>query len=111
MDDILFKIIYLAMVIIVGFVAKYLIPYLASKIDDTKFLELNNFIRNAIAWAETAIEGSGMGAEKFDLVLEKVTAWINQRKVKITEEQVRILIQGIFAELDGYTVNKGKTIE
>ena len=28
----------------------------------------------------------------------------------LTDEQIRILIQGIFAELDGYTVNKEKTI-
>lgn len=111
MDEILFKIIYLIMVLIIALVAKYLVPYLTSKIEDTKFIELRSFIRNAIAWAESAIEGSGMGAEKFDLVLEKVTSWINQKHIKITEEQVRILIQGIFTELDGYTVNKGKTIE
>lgn len=110
MDDILFKILYLAMTIIVAVIAKYLIPFIATKINETKMLELQNFIRNTIAWAEVAIIGSGKGPEKFDLVLEKITNWTHQKNIKITDEQIRILIQGIFAELDGYTVNKEKTI-
>ena len=49
-----------------------------------------------------------MGADKFNLVLEKVVAWINDKGIKLSEEQARILIQGIFAEVDGVTVNVNK---
>ena len=110
MDDILFKILYLAVTIIVAVIARYLIPLITTRVNEAKMLELQNFIRNTIAWAEVAIIGSGKGPEKFDLVLEKITNWVHEKNVKITDEQVRILIQGIFAELDGYTVNKEKTI-
>lgn len=106
MDDILFKIIYLALTILAAIVVRYVVPYLDTKIDDTKLLELKSFVRKAIAWAEVAIDGKGMGPDKFDLVLEKVLTWINEKGVKLTEEQARILIQGIFAEVDGYTVNR-----
>lgn len=105
MDDLLFKIIYIAVTIIAAIVVRYLVPYINSKTDDTKFLELKSFIKKAIAWAEDAITGEGKGSDKFNLVLEKAIEWINDKGIKITEEQVRIIIQGIFAEVDGATVN------
>lgn len=108
MDEKLFDIVYLVVIVIAAIITRYLVPLIQTKIDDTKFLELKSFIRKCIAWAETAINGSGMGADKFDLVLEKVTSWINDRGIKLSEEQARILIQGIFAEADGVTVNTNK---
>lgn len=108
MDEKLFDIIYLVVILIAAIITRYLVPVLKAKVEDTKFLELKSFIRKAIAWAETVISGSGMGTDKFNLVLEKVVAWINDRGIKLSEEQAKILIQGIFAEVDGVTVNVNK---
>lgn len=108
MNDVLFNLLYAVIIAAVAVITRYVVPYFAGKIDQTKLSFLKDYIQKAIAYAESAITGTGKGSEKFDLVLKKVEEWMNGKNIPITEEQLKILIQGIFAECDGITVNTTK---
>lgn len=51
---------------------------------------------------------SGTGAEKKEFVTDLLQQWAKKTGFQITDEQISILIEGILAELDGYTVNTYK---
>lgn len=108
MDNVTFKIVEYVVFALVLVVSRYLIPYLALKYKNTKYANLLAYISKAINAAESDPLFSDIlkaGLKKKDYVINAVTIYMNEHNIKITSEQLNILVQGIFNELNGKTVN------
>lgn len=109
MDETMFTIIKYVGGILAVVVFRYLIPQLSLKLKDSKYANLVDFVEKAINAAESIYKlMSGSGEEKKQYVVEKVKEYIKSNGIKVTDDQVDMLIEAVFTELDGYTVNKNK---
>lgn len=106
MDENLFKIIQYVVFIIILIAARYLIPAIRTFMNNEKYSNLIDYAEKCINAAEKLVTGSG--EDKKAYVTELLKAWIKKTGLSMTDEQLSILIEGIFAELDGITVNTYK---
>ena len=106
MDENLFKIIQYVVFIIILVAARYLIPTIKTIMTNEKYSNLIDYAEKCINAAEKLVTGSG--EDKKVYVTELLKAWIKKTGISMTDEQLSILIEGIFAELDGITVNTYK---
>ena len=106
MDENLFKIIQYVVFIIILVAARYLIPAIKTIMTNGKYSNLIDYAEKCINAAEKLVTGSG--EDKKAYVTELLKAWIKKTGISMTDEQLSILIEGIFAELDGITVNTYK---
>ena len=106
MDENLFKIIQYVVFIIILVAARYLIPAIKTIMTNKKYSNLIDYAEKCINAAEKLVTGSG--EDKKAYVTELLKAWIKKTGISMTDEQLSILIEGIFAELDGITVNTYK---
>lgn len=107
MNETLFTIIKYAIGILALVVFRYVIPFVKLKLENSKYANVLDFIETCINAAESIYKNiPKSGEEKKNYVIDAVTEYINEKGVKLTNEQVNILIQGIFTELEGVTVNK-----
>ena len=105
MDENLFKIIQYVVFIIILVAARYLIPAIKTIMTNEKYSNLIDYAEKCINAAEKLVTG---GEDKKVYVTELLKAWIKKTGISMTDEQLSILIEGIFAELDGITVNTYK---
>lgn len=106
MDENLFKIIQYVVFIIILIAARYLIPAIKTIMNNEKYSNLIDYAEKCINAAEKLVTGSG--EDKKAYVTELLKAWIKKTGLSMTDEQLSILIEGIFVELDGITVNTYK---
>ena len=106
MDENLFKIIQYVVFIIILIAARDLIPAIKTIMTNEKYSNLIDYAEKCINAAEKLVTGSG--EDKKAYVTELLKAWIKKTGLSMTDEQLSILIEGIFAELDGITVNTYK---
>lgn len=106
MDENLFKIIQYTVFIIILVAARYLIPAIKIMMTNEKYATLIDYAEKCINAAEKLVTGTG--EDKKAYVTELLKAWIKKTSISMTDEQLSILIEGIFAELDGITVNTYK---
>lgn len=99
MDDKLFEII-LALIPIIGIaISSFLIPWLRANTNATKLDEITKWITFAVKAAEQIILGDKMGAEKKAFVVDYIMGLLEKKKIKLTEEQLDILIEAVVLEL------------
>ena len=106
MDENLFKIIQYVVFIIILVAARYLIPAIKTIMTNAKYSNLIDYAEKCINAAEKLVTGSG--EDKKAHVTELLKIWIKKTGLSMTDEQLSILIEGIFAELDCITVNTYK---
>lgn len=106
MDENLFKIVQYVLLIVVLLVARYLVPAIKTFVSNEKYENLIDYAEKCINAAEKLVTGSG--EDKKAYVTDLLQAWIKKSGIKMTDEQISILIEGVFAELDGITVNTYK---
>lgn len=106
MDENLFKIIQYVVFIIILVAARYLIPAIKTVLTNERYANLIDYAEKCINAAEKLVVGTGEA--KKDYVTELLKTWIKKTGISMTDEQISVLIEGIFAELDGVTVNTYK---
>lgn len=101
MNDIIFDI-YKVVVIIIGFlVGFYLIPALKRMANNIQDEQLRKFVKSAVYMAQQTMK-SDDGTIKFNRVRDLVTEWLNDHGMNITEEQLKILIESaVYAMKNG----------
>jgi hypothetical protein len=88
-------------------VARYLVPFVSLKLKDKKYANLVAFVEKAINAAESIYKlVAKSGAEKKAYVIDKIKKYAKANHINITDDQIDLLIQAVFTELDSYTVNK-----
>ena len=106
MDENLFGIVKYIMFIILIVIARYLVPAIKTFMNNEKYANVVDYVEKCINAAEILITGTG--TDKKTYVTAQLKDWLDKVGIKMTDEQISILIEGVFAELDGITVNTYK---
>jgi len=84
------------------------VNYLNEKIDLIKDEKFKKQCKDLMQAAETMKDELLNGSQKKKWVTDKLIDYANKKKIPVTDEQISNLIQSIFQELDGITLNKYK---
>lgn len=98
MSDLLFDLVQAIIVVAIGLVVRYLVPWIKSQIEGTKLKEIINWSYKFVEAAEQ-IFGSGKGADKKDYVTKMLKKLLTAKKLALSEEQINALIEGIVNEM------------
>lgn len=104
MNDILFGILEALVVALVTVAARYLIPYIRERLEQSRYDWLVDVIDAAVRGTEQII-GSGHGDDKKKAVIAYVAEWLTAHKCKITTDQLDQLIE---AAVNAMNAEKGK---
>lgn len=74
-------------------VIKHVIPFVESKLKESQYSWAADIIANAVRAYEQTVSGSGMGEDKFQLVMAYVNRELSKLGIKLSEEQITILIE------------------
>lgn len=74
-------------------VIKHVIPFIESKLKESQYSWAADIIANAVRAYEQTVSGSGMGEDKFQLVMAYVNRELSKLGIKLSEEQITVLIE------------------
>ena len=74
-------------------VIKHVIPFVETKLKESQYSWAADIIANAVRAYEQTVSGHGMGEDKFQLVMEFVNRELSKHGIKLSEEQITILIE------------------
>lgn len=74
-------------------VIKHVVPFIETKLKESQYSWAAEIITNAVRAYEQTVSGHGMGEDKFQLVMEFVNRELSKLGIKLTEEQITILIE------------------
>lgn len=86
-------------------VFRYVIPYVKEKLESSKYTKIIAFIETSILAMESIITESGKGEVKKKEALIAIHTYLNKNGIKINEDQLEILFQAMFTNLDGTKIN------
>ena len=72
---------------------KHVIPFVETKLKESQYSWAADIISNAVRAYEQTVSGQGMGEDKFQLVMEFVNRELSKLGIKLSEEQITILIE------------------
>ena len=106
MDDRWFQII-LALIPILGTIVTYfVVPWIKANIDNERLAQYEEWAVLAVKCAEMIFTEKGMGKDKKAYVVDFLNSKFNKNGIKISEEQINVLIEAAVQEL-----NKNKLSE
>ena len=74
-------------------VIKHVVPFIETKLKESQYSWAAEIIANAVRAYEQTVSGHGMGEDKFQLVMEFVNRELRKHGIKLSEEQITILIE------------------
>lgn len=74
-------------------VIKHVVPFVETKLKESQYSWAADIIANAVRAYEQTVSGHGMGEDKFQLVMEFVNRELRKHGIKLSEEQITILIE------------------
>ena len=93
--DIIMALIPVCGLIITGFV----IPYLKISIGDKQLLYISQWVKKAVEAAEVLFDAPKSGEEKRQYVIDFIDKMFNSKKVIITKDQIRMLLESAWKEM------------
>jgi len=93
MNDITFDILKVVISICAALVTVYAIPYLKTLKEDRRYAQILEMVDVAVRAAEQTIKGAGKGVEKKKEVENIIYAWLLEKGIEITPEQINQLIE------------------
>ena len=72
---------------------KHVIPFVETKLKESQYSWAADIISNAVRAYEQTVSGQGMGEDKFQLVMEFVNRELSKLGIKLSEEQITVLIE------------------
>ena len=93
MNDITFDILKIVISICAALVTVYVIPYLKTLKEDRRYAQILEMVEVAVRAAEQTIKGAGKGMEKKKEVEGVLYAWMIEKGIEITPEQLNNLIE------------------
>lgn len=103
MNDLMFAILKIAVSVCTCLVTLYAVPYLHRLAQNEKLQEILKAVNTAVLCAEQTIKGAKKGAEKKELALAYVSAWLSDHAIHVTAEQLNGLIEAAV-----YGMNAGR---
>ena len=74
-------------------VIKQVVPFIETKLKESQYSWAAEIITNAVRAYEQTVSGQGMGEDKFQLVMEFVNRELSKLGIKLSEEQITVLIE------------------
>ena len=105
MRDILFLLLEVALTVIITVVARYAVPLIRSILSESKNELWRTIAETAVRAAEQIIREQGAGERKFELAKQI----IKEFGLKLTDEQIKILIEAAVQAMNAETVGVGVT--
>ena len=93
MNELTFDILKVVISICAALVTVYVIPYLKTLKEDRRYSQIVEMVEVAVRAAEQTIKGAGKGMEKKQEVENIIHAWLLERGIEITPEQINQLIE------------------
>ena len=103
MNDLTFNLLKIVISIVAALIAYYVIPFLKEKVKEAKYKDLVEAVKVAVDAAEQTFKEGGMGKLKKEDVIKFITAYLNENKIDISDDQLDRLIEAAVFQL-----NKGK---
>lgn len=100
MNEILFSVIQIVIVVLLGLVSRYVVPWLKVKLDTEKASQILAWIQTAVTAAEQIISGESKGVEKKAFVTEYMNKLLKEKGISMTEEQLNLLIESAVKALN-----------
>lgn len=99
MDETLFKILLGLISLLSVVITSVVVPYIKTKIDENKLNNIVKWIAYAVKYAEMIYKESGRGEEKKQYVFDFISNKLNTKGIKITDEQLNVLIEAVVKEI------------
>jgi LL-H family phage holin len=109
MSDIIFEIIKLIVMLIALAIARYLIPWLRTKLESEKINLISQWTKKAVLMAQQTL-ASESGSEKKQLVSQFLSDILSEINIELPENQIDVLIESAVKEMK-IEENSGITIE
>ena len=93
MTEQLFNVVLLLIPAIGSVITGILIPYLKTRISAAQTDEISKWVTRAVQAAEILFDAPRSGEEKREYVIQFIDRMFNARKVIITKDQIRILLE------------------
>ncbi len=93
MNDILFDIVRVLVAALFAAIARYLIPWLRTKLMGSKYTLAATIIENLVLCVEQTFGGGGNGPAKYDEVVNMAKRIFDDYGIDLTEEQISALIE------------------
>lgn len=99
MNEVLFDII-MALIPVCGLIITgFVIPYLKVSIGDKQLLYISQWVKKAVEAAEVLFDAPKSGEEKRQYVIDFIDKMFNSKKVIITKDQIRMLLESAWKEM------------
>ena len=92
MNDITFTILKCLVSVFIIVITTYAIPFLSDQIDSQKMDMAYQIVNTCVRSAEQVMTDE-TGVSKRNQVISKVRVWLNEKNIKITDEQIRELLE------------------
>ncbi len=96
MSELLFDVLKAVILLVIGVIVRYLVPWIKAKLDGTQLEEIMTWAYKFVQAAEQTIRG---GADKKDYVTKKLKELLIAKNISLSSDQIDALIEGIVNEL------------
>lgn len=109
--DLLFALMYGVLIWAIRTIVKKVVPFVEAKLAETNYGWAAEIINNAVRAYEQTVSGHGMGEDKFQLVMDFVNKELGKLGIKLSEEQITVLIEAAVQEMNAEKLIVGDAIE
>lgn len=78
----------------------YVIPYLRTKVLDSKWQKVLDIVEELVLAAEQIMKEPGSGEEKKKMVMEFTSKWLKERGIEISEEELDKLVEAAVRKMN-----------
>ena len=100
MSDNIFKIVMALIPVIGAIITGFVIPFINQKMNEGKRKEIEYWVIKAVDAAEVLFNVPKAGEAKREYVVDLINNMFNKNKIVITEEQIRILLESAWREMN-----------
>lgn len=93
MNELTFDLLKIVISVCAAIITVYAVPYLKTLKEDRRYAQILDMVDVAVRAAEQTIKGAGKGMEKKKAVENVLYAWLLERGIEITPEQLNNLIE------------------
>lgn len=99
MSEVTFAILKIVISVCAALVTAYVLPYIKTLREDTRYAGMLDMIGLAVKAAEQQITASGQGAAKKARVLEFMREWLGDKGIDVSYDQLSELIEAAVFEM------------
>lgn len=93
MNELTFDMLKIVVSVCAAIITVYAVPYLKTLKEDRRYAQILDMVEVAVRAAEQTIKGAGKGVEKKKEVENIIYAWLMEKGIEITPEQINQLIE------------------